>query len=751
MADNPGIKIPLGATGLDDFKKAMNETSAVARTATRAVLKEFIDLNTQLAGPIAASLAASYTRAALGVVGKITLIIGAFKLLGDAVTATKGQLDQITDVANRATSTRFSPEFWQSFVSGAHGAEKEIETFQTALENAFQALKPVVNPDWSVWDNGVQKITAVEDAMRGYRELFTTDQNFSGFDLFKNATTQDQQVTAVLIYMKQLQDIGQNVAALDLGDKLFGSRFTDKVRTGELSVDQMLDSIRTKSDSAFSDQITNRAKELNSQLQIAWDTLEKNLHPALETLDNIGLDIKSAWVDIVKLMGEAASLVGKLTPTANTSGVPQILQDQRAQLQNRLSTDVTPIQRTGLQQQLDAINAKIAPYEASQVPEPPINFSYGGSNPIPMPRRRPDDAPKPPPPDTGAQRDRFEASSDTIEKQTAALKARSAVLGDSTAAQDKARVAAQLTTTAMQLNAETGKGQDVVTDEQRKRIDQLANSYEAAALAMQKAQVNSEIKFGQQTAFLTPGDAQIANQLKGIYGNDVPKALNSTEAAALRVNAAFKSIGDGFQSALNGPLVDFETGTKSASAALASFAGAFERTLLQMVNQELIVKPLLSGIGGIFGLSTGTSSALPLPGSGSFIGPVAHANGGLITGPGGPRDDKIPAMLSNNEFVVNAASTAKHRGLLEAINSDSVPRFADGGVVGQPSQIAAQYGGGHQINFGDIHLHGAPQGGNNAQNREYGKQMMKQFRETAGQMIGDELRKQTRPGGMLKR
>lgn len=35
----------------------------------------------------------------------------------------------------------------------------------------------------------------------------------------------------------------------------------------------------------------------------------------------------------------------------------------------------------------------------------------------------------------------------------------------------------------------------------------------------------------------------------------------------------------------------------------------------------------------------------------------AFADGGYITGPGGPRDDRVPAMLSNGEFVINAAAT----------------------------------------------------------------------------------------------
>jgi hypothetical protein len=58
-----------------------------------------------------------------------------------------------------------------------------------------------------------------------------------------------------------------------------------------------------------------------------------------------------------------------------------------------------------------------------------------------------------------------------------------------------------------------------------------------------------------------------------------------------------------------------------------------------------------------------------------------HADGGFIRGPGGPRDDAIPAWLSNGEFVVNAATTARLRPWLEHENAKG---FADGGHVGPP-------------------------------------------------------------------
>lgn len=62
----------------------------------------------------------------------------------------------------------------------------------------------------------------------------------------------------------------------------------------------------------------------------------------------------------------------------------------------------------------------------------------------------------------------------------------------------------------------------------------------------------------------------------------------------------------------------------------------------------------------------------------------AHmATGGLVRGPGGPRDDLVPIAASNGEFVVNAASTAHYAGLLEAINSDTL------GISGRDAQVLA--------------------------------------------------------------
>ncbi|MGY4332775.1 hypothetical protein ACVWWG_007192 [Bradyrhizobium sp. LB7.2] len=123
------------------------------------------------------------------------------------------------------------------------------------------------------------------------------------------------------------------------------------------------------------------------------------------------------------------------------------------------------------------------------------------------------------------------------------------------------------------------------------------------------------------------------------------------------------------------------------------------------------------------------------------------ADGGEVSGPGGPRDDRIVARLSHGEFVVNAASTAKHRALLEQINR--APRFADGGLVGSGSGVPMM--GGHVIAPQiSVSVQGSP-GMSKADHRQMGETVAKAAQAHIQKSIEDTLRQQMRPGGVLKR
>jgi hypothetical protein len=106
---------------------------------------------------------------------------------------------------------------------------------------------------------------------------------------------------------------------------------------------------------------------------------------------------------------------------------------------------------------------------------------------------------------------------------------------------------------------------------------------------------------------------------------------------------------------------------------------------------EAFLQSALLGTGPLAGLFGGQGTGL-LDMLGKGLGIPGVATGGLITGPGGPTSDSILARLSNGEFVVNAAATARHRPLLEAINT--APRFATGGIVGGGANSPFAPGGG---------------------------------------------------------
>lgn len=77
----------------------------------------------------------------------------------------------------------------------------------------------------------------------------------------------------------------------------------------------------------------------------------------------------------------------------------------------------------------------------------------------------------------------------------------------------------------------------------------------------------------------------------------------------------------------------------------------------------------------------------------SFIphAPLLKADGGPIAGPGGPRADMIPALLSNGEYVMSAAAVAHYgQGTFDQLNTR---RFADGGPVGYGLPAGSNSGG----------------------------------------------------------
>ena len=99
----------------------------------------------------------------------------------------------------------------------------------------------------------------------------------------------------------------------------------------------------------------------------------------------------------------------------------------------------------------------------------------------------------------------------------------------------------------------------------------------------------------------------------------------------------------------------------------------------------------------------------------------AFAEGGIVQGQGTSTGDRVMAMVSPGEYVVNAGATSKYMGLLEAINAGELPSYSaltamPDIATSLPDIMMSAPGGGSSpelppmefnFNFGDIVLQGA--------------------------------------------
>ena len=137
--------------------------------------------------------------------------------------------------------------------------------------------------------------------------------------------------------------------------------------------------------------------------------------------------------------------------------------------------------------------------------------------------------------------------------------------------------------------------------------------------------------------------------------------LESLQQAAVGLQVAQQA---GLQLATSG-FTQLGRAIAGADDAMEKFKQTAASTL-QTVGQAL----LQSAIAGPLGLGFGALGGVFTVAGGAVSGALSRAEGGEVRGKGGPTDDQIPAMLSDKEFVMRAASAQEAPELLQAMNDD---------------------------------------------------------------------------------
>lgn len=680
----PSLRIPVSAN-LDDFKKRMDDTVSLGRTAARKVAQHFLEMNKEIASSAASAVFAGAAANALRFAGQIALVAGAVKLMGDAIGAARDQLKDMVEIADKAKNLGVSGSFLQSFSAEAKKLQVEVDDLESALQHAFNATKDKSPVDLNEWDTGKDRITEVERALRIYNATLAkaAGQQLQGLVLFRDADTQEKKIQAVLQAMVQLEGIGQKAAALDLGEKMFGSKFVDNIRQGRTSAEGLLETIRTAglgANSIFPDALVQRAKEMDDQLKVAHQRLSTALKPSWNDLADVLLTIKGYWSDTITLIAKAVELSNQIRIPGIVGAASDDVDAKRsalAQVNARLSgtsgagfagaIDMPALDIPGLGRVIDSTKERLERWRDELQKEIAALTKGEGEGPPTKPSRGAGETPTRKPTDTGGLRDRFETGIDTIEKRTAALNAEAEAIDLGTIARERAKIVAQLETVAKQANAAAGKGENVVTEEQRKQIEEVANAYGKAADAAQRAKIMSDIKFDLATAWLTQEDVAIARALKETYP-DIASGLNSVEAAGMRAANSMKSLSSIGQEINRSLFTQFGQNIRNGMNAWDSFRNAGLNALGRIADKllEMAADNLWKGLfSNLLGGGAGGGGLLKL---------LGFAEGGY-TGPGGKYQ---PAgIVHRGEYVMPARTVQK----LGVRTLDRLRGYADGGLV----------------------------------------------------------------------
>jgi hypothetical protein len=144
------------------------------------------------------------------------------------------------------------------------------------------------------------------------------------------------------------------------------------------------------------------------------------------------------------------------------------------------------------------------------------------------------------------------------------------------------------------------------------------------------------------------------------------------------------------QTSILGEQTQYMTMEQLDAAAAAHSLNQTHATLTQTFTAErTAINQLISAYNSAAGAARNFSMNNPgmmMPGKGL----KKFAQGGIISGPGGPTSDSVPVMASDGEAIISAKTVKKYPGIIDGLISGNIPGFKRTGVVGGQAQIRLQ-------------------------------------------------------------
>lgn len=534
---------------------------AGAVTAAGTAMASFTGF-TGLAGAAALGLTGrvlSFLAVMLRAAGPIMLVVDAIKLIEFAWTSAGEKLEQYSNISKDALSVGVTPEYMQRVGKSFEDAGGKISDATDLLKKFYS-----VSADKLGGSDLQKKIDAHIDAGN-------LDTN-NGVDRFSDAIGTEEKYRAVLDLLKQMTDEGKKLAALDIASTFASPDQLEAFRQNSDYFIQMQEAAdKIAATKLVKQKDIDDATALKNRYDEAVKILSERWIPFQETITAGGMALHRAWVTIVEDIAAAVNGLERFATKITSIEIP-------GWLKTAWSASVSALTPAALKVAV-AAGGVIADHLAGPpTPQRQSNaysqLASGLSNPNAVSaarslttgiseKFRPDTSHEIKQATQAAQEynDAVDRAINTLQKHVLQQEADTKAVGKGAGQLAAFRVEAAETAAKL---ANGGKE----TEDQAAKFALLKEQASAAADALAKANVASEINRGNQLMFASAEDVKIANQLKSIYGDDIPAALNSAEAATIRWQDAMKGVVDDIKNAAGAFANNFVSGIMSGKNAM---------------------------------------------------------------------------------------------------------------------------------------------------------------------------------------
>lgn len=229
--------------------------------------------------------------------------LAGFAILGSAVEQANEQLDRYIKLGEKAEKAGVNVEFFQKFIGSAGDAKDSVDALEKALNKAGTEAK--------------EKFEEVSNTRKLLSNLFQTgftgDFQSQGLRQFDQAATAENRIKATLVAMRELQDLGLNLAAIKVGETMFGADFAERLRQGKVDIAEMIDKLdQARGRDIITAEDVQRASDLRDRIEKAKDEIAAAIGFSF-SLAGAGTAVLNVWAGILETVVRAVNAMKSWT------------------------------------------------------------------------------------------------------------------------------------------------------------------------------------------------------------------------------------------------------------------------------------------------------------------------------------------------------------------------------------------------------------------------------------------------------